>query len=97
MPISTKELEEKGKEVGTGPRETRSTQVLDFLKSNADKAFTQAEVGKEVGINSTHANSVLKDLVEKGSIRRKEYPVGGKQRIHYAWNPDAADEETEED
>jgi len=93
MPISAKELEEKGKEVGTGPRETRASQVLDFLKDNQDNAFTQKEVGKEVGINSTHANSVLGDLVKKGSVRRKEYTVDGKPLIHYAFDPKSEEEE----
>ena len=82
-PIEAKELEEKGKDVGTQPRSSRMGAVLDLLNKAPRKAYTQTEVAKLVGIGSTHANQILRNLVEKGSAKRAMVPVDGKDRIYY--------------
>lgn len=80
MPISIETLEKDGVEVSLEPRESRSPQVLAFLKDNADNAYTQADIaaaitessGKE--LQGPHAHSILMGLVKKGVVERKQAP-----------------------
>jgi len=84
-PIDIKELEEKGHEVGTEPRAARSEAVMSLLRKDPKKAHTQAEIGKAVGIRSTHANQILRNLVEKKTVRRASVAdANGKTLIYYA-------------
>lgn len=84
-PIKVEELEEFGKEVGIVARESRATAIIAYLKKNSGEAYTQTEIGKAVGIASTHANQVLRTLCEKKQAIRKVVTLaGGKQLIYYS-------------
>jgi len=83
-PIGIEELEKKGQEVGTSPKESRVTQVLAVMRKNPKTAYTQADMAKEVKIGKTHANQILRGLVEKGVARRAQVVEGGKTLIYYA-------------
>jgi predicted transcriptional regulator len=83
-PIGIEELEKKGQEVGTGPKESVATKVMATMKKNPKMAYTQADMAKELKIGKTHANQVLRSLVEKGVVRRAQVDSGGKTLIYYA-------------
>jgi predicted transcriptional regulator len=82
-PIDIEDLEKFGKEVGTVNRASRAAAIVAFLGKNKS-AYTQTEIGKAVGIASTHANQVLRNLCEKGKVVRKTIThTDGKQLIYY--------------
>ena len=83
-PIDIEDLEKFGKEVGTVNRASRASAIVAFLGKNAKAAYTQTEIGKAVGIASTHANQVLRTLCEKGKVVRKTIVhADDKQLIYY--------------
>ena len=83
-PIDVKELEEKGIDVGTQPRASRIGAVMELLNSKPRKAYTQKEVAETLKIGSTHANQILRGLVDKEKAIRKVVDQDGKSRIYYA-------------
>ena len=83
-PIDVKELEEKGIDVGTQPRTSRIGAVLELLNSKPRKAYTQKEVAEVLKMGSTHANQILRGLVDKEKAIRKVVDQDGKSRIYYA-------------
>jgi len=72
MPISAKEFNEKGEPAEKRQKGRRQVEVMRFLNMNADEAFSQSEVQKELGLATPQqARSVLLALEAKGRVIRQ--------------------------
>lgn len=70
MPIPLDEFEQG--EEPTGERRSSVTpSVIEFMKTNAETAYTTKEVATAVDANGATVNHVLRRLTEKGSVERK--------------------------
>lgn len=99
MPIDLETLEKEGKDVEIAERKSRKPEVLAFLKENSDSAYTQAEIAAQFGFQSPHAHSVLKGLVNDGTVEKKQAPglnaKGKEQDLIYYHYIEGSDEEEE--
>jgi len=68
MPISEDQFEEmRDNENGPAPR-TNAATILDFLRDNPDKAFTQSEIADGTGIKRGSVGPTLVRLRERGRV-----------------------------
>jgi hypothetical protein len=68
MPISSDRFEEMdGRSEGPTPG-TNAAEILEFLRENPDKAYTQSEVAAETGVKTGSVGPTLVRLRERGRV-----------------------------
>lgn len=68
MPISQDRFEELGDD-GDGPTPgTNAAKILEFLRANADKAFTQSEIAAATEVTPGSVGPTLVRLRERGRV-----------------------------
>jgi len=71
-PISAKDFAEKGIPAEKRQKGRRQQEVMRFLNSHKDNAYTQSEVQAALGLSTPqHARSILLALEEKGKVIRR--------------------------
>ena len=88
MPIDVKAMEKSGKEVSVVRNAHTQDTVLAFLKKNKANAYTQAEIGSELGIKPQQARQCCHALMKKGKAGRKTVTIttdGGKPQDQIFW------------
>lgn len=68
MPISSDRFEEIGDEEDSPKSGTNAAKILDFLRRNADRAFTQTEIVDETGVKPGSVGPTLVRLRERGRV-----------------------------
>ena len=70
VPISKDRFEEIGDDGGTdGPTPgTNAAKVLEFLRENSDRAFTQSEIAAETDVKTGSVGPTLVRLRERGRV-----------------------------
>ena len=95
MPISLKDLQTKGQEVGSVSRGHRQVEVLDFFRANPSEAYSQSEVAgamtKSTGkaMSPQQARQICHSLVKRQALISKQVSDNGVTRIYYALVPAA--------
>ena len=92
MPISVKELTEKGAEVGTITRGHKQVEVLEWFRQHPQQAFTQAEVAAAFSGNGKYmapqqARQICRALVKRGPLVMRQFDTGSRVSIFYALAP----------
>jgi len=90
MPIDVSVMDESGTEVKTIRNAAVQDEVLSFLKKNKKSAYTQKEIGEELGIRPQQARQCCFALQKKGVVDRKAVPItkdNGKtvDEIHWCY------------
>lgn len=68
MPIGKDRFEEMEEDGGGPAPGTNAARVLEFLRENPDKAFTQSEIAEETGVKSGSVGPTLVRLRERGRV-----------------------------
>jgi len=69
MPITDDQFEELGSDDADGPTPgTNAATILDFLRENAEKAYTQSEIAEETDIKPGSVGPTLVRLRERGRV-----------------------------
>jgi len=87
-PIDVSAMEQNGREVSNIRNAQTQGEVLAFLKKNKKSAYTQAELGVELGIKPQQARQCCIALQKKGLTTRKEVDVvvaSGKTESQIHW------------
>jgi predicted ArsR family transcriptional regulator len=85
MPISSKDMREKGAPVESIQNAKRQEAVAAFLKEHKGQAYTQTEVAKEFAMKPQQARQIMMSLLKKGQVDRKAFGEGAEQRIYFGW------------
>jgi len=81
MPISKKELMDRGTDIAKAERGFRQKQVMDYLKQNKSEGFTQGEIATALSTETQEVRpqavrSAAIALMKRGEIDRRH--VDGK-------------------
>jgi hypothetical protein len=69
MPISSDRFEKMGNSNGDGPTAgTNAARILEFLRANPDKAFTQTEITRKTDVKAGSVGPTLVRLRERGRV-----------------------------
>lgn len=77
--LTLEQLEKNGKQVSKKTKTFARDRVLEILKNNKGKGLTQRQIIEAMPENARlreqHVNNILRDLEEKGEIKRFEVPT----------------------
>ena len=88
MPIDVNKLETEGKDVTVVRNSNVQDSVLAFLKKNKKQAYTQKELGVELGMKPQQARQCCMALLKKDMVVRKAVDVpteSGKTQNQIHW------------
>ncbi|RJX49323.1 MarR family transcriptional regulator [Halonotius pteroides] len=100
MPISIDQFDEKPTDVLDIQDGTQPHQVLRFLATNSEQAFTQTEIHEATGIKRGSVGAVLSRLDDRGLVRHRGryWALGEDDRLaSYAAQTQASSASTTDD
>ena len=74
-PVSSEEIEKRGKKCEVRRYGRFQGRVLDYLKNHSDKSFSQKEISEVMKTSEQQSRLTLMSLVKKGLVGRYEIPT----------------------